>query len=510
MINKNITNKILKMLLFISLAMILLQSKSYAGVSLSQASVELGVNKSKTVTVSSSDGTGNISVSSSDPSVAVASISDNGWIEKNSITITITSKAKGTATISVTGVIADDKANETKVAKTINVSVVEPSQNNTTDTTNTSSSANNMSSNSDATQTTTTKSNNANLKNLGIKPNDFKGFKPGTTTYSVTVPNDVDKVTVYAEKSDAKATISGVGSKKLEVGKNELSVTVTAEDGNKKTYTINVTREEKKADDDSKNNTTTNTVANETPDNKVPENTTATTNKISNVDLVKMEVQGAALTPKFSPDVYEYKVRVDQDVKDLTINTETKNNDIEVEVVGNTDLQDGENTVTVLVTNKKDNKTSTYQIIVEKGAQEEENTIHAMQKGLKIRKILIGLMVAFVVFCIVVFIILKRKTATNTTNSKYEYDDEDEDRINLDDEEEFFNRVNKTKLRRKENLEDVTDKNDESFVEDQYTPKALRPNKPIIEQKEKQDEEDDEDEEVQYFRASRPKKGKHF
>ena len=133
-----------------------------------------------------------------------------------------------------------------------------------------------------------------------------------------------------------------------------------------------------------------------------------------------------------------------------------------------------------------------------------------MQKGLKIRKILIGLMVAFVVFCIVVFIILKRKTATNTTNSKYEYDDEDEDRINLDDEEEFFNRVNKTKLRRKENLEDVTDKNDESFVEDQYTPKALRPNKPIIEQKEKQDEEDDEDEEVQYFRASRPKKGKHF
>ena len=49
------------------------------------------------------------------------------------------------------------------------------------------------------TKTTTTgatakKSNNANLSNLGMNPNDFKGFKPNQTTYNVTVPNNVEKV----------------------------------------------------------------------------------------------------------------------------------------------------------------------------------------------------------------------------------------------------------------------------------------------------------------------------
>ena len=53
---------------------------------------------------------------------------------------------------------------------------------------------------SDSSNNTTSEeeSSNANLSNLGIRPNDFSGFKPGTTTYNVTVPEDVESVEVYA------------------------------------------------------------------------------------------------------------------------------------------------------------------------------------------------------------------------------------------------------------------------------------------------------------------------
>ena len=82
------------------------------------------------------------------------------------------------------------------------------------------------------------KSNNANLSNLGITPNDFKGFTPGTTKYDVEVPNDVESVNVYATKADKNAKVTGTGNKNLNEGLNTFNIEVTAEDGTtKKTYT---------------------------------------------------------------------------------------------------------------------------------------------------------------------------------------------------------------------------------------------------------------------------------
>ena len=100
----------------------------------------------------------------------------------------------------------------------------------------------------------TNKSNNANLSNLGIKPNDFKGFKISTTSYNVSVPNDVENITIYATAQDKKATITGDGAQKLNVGKNKLNVIVTAEDGTTKTYTINIKRLSKNEKQDTTEN----------------------------------------------------------------------------------------------------------------------------------------------------------------------------------------------------------------------------------------------------------------
>ena len=69
-------------------------------------------------------------------------------------------------------------------------------------------------------------------------------FDKNTLNYSVTVPNNVTNVTINATATDAKATVSGKGSKNLSEGSNKFSIVVTAENGSKKTYTINITRKE--------------------------------------------------------------------------------------------------------------------------------------------------------------------------------------------------------------------------------------------------------------------------
>lgn len=65
-------------------------------------------------------------------------------------------------------------------------------------------------------------------------------FDKNTTTYNVSI--DATSTTISAAKTDQYASVSGTGNKNLNYGKNTFKVVVTAENGIKKTYTINVTR----------------------------------------------------------------------------------------------------------------------------------------------------------------------------------------------------------------------------------------------------------------------------
>jgi len=69
-------------------------------------------------------------------------------------------------------------------------------------------------------------------------------FKPNIDAYNVTVANDIDEVEIKAIASSTNNKgISGVGVTSLIVGQNVKTVTVTAENGVDKTYTITITRE---------------------------------------------------------------------------------------------------------------------------------------------------------------------------------------------------------------------------------------------------------------------------
>ena len=113
----------------------------------------------------------------------------------------------------------------------------------------------NNSENNDDNVSNNKESNNANLSNLGIKPNDFTGFKPNKNSYNVTVPNDVTSIEVYAYKGDEGQSVSGTGKKNLNEGENTFEVKVVSEDRSKtNTYTIVVTRE-KSENSEQENNT---------------------------------------------------------------------------------------------------------------------------------------------------------------------------------------------------------------------------------------------------------------
>lgn len=83
--------------------------------------------------------------------------------------------------------------------------------------------------------------NNVNtLSNLSVSGATFN-FSANTFTYNFTV--DAESTTINATKLDANSVVTGdIGTKNLSYGLNTFKITVTAENGEKKTYTLNINR----------------------------------------------------------------------------------------------------------------------------------------------------------------------------------------------------------------------------------------------------------------------------
>lgn len=84
-------------------------------------------------------------------------------------------------------------------------------------------------------------SKNNNLASLGVEGFTLTPeFNANTLEYSVIVPEDTKNVNITGTVQDKKASINGVGVHDVNQGNNKFLVTVKAENGSEKTYTINV------------------------------------------------------------------------------------------------------------------------------------------------------------------------------------------------------------------------------------------------------------------------------
>lgn len=68
-------------------------------------------------------------------------------------------------------------------------------------------------------------------------------FNNDTSSYSVTVPYSVSSVTITATPKNGEAKVSGAGKVSLKVGSNTVKLTVTAENGSQRTFTLTIARQ---------------------------------------------------------------------------------------------------------------------------------------------------------------------------------------------------------------------------------------------------------------------------
>ena len=181
------------------------------------------------------------------------------------------------------------------------------------------------------------------LKDLTIGGTTITGFDKDKTNYSIDVGDDVTSINVAGIPTSSTSTVSISGGTNLQPGKNTVTVTVTAQDGSTRVYTINVTKPS--------NNTTQPTNNGTTATTKKGDKST-TTKKPSSDTGVKDVVIGSphTISPKFSNDVDVYNVTVPYDVESLDLTMYLNDSKATYTVTGNENFQVGKiNVVTVKV-----------------------------------------------------------------------------------------------------------------------------------------------------------------
>lgn len=195
-----------------------------------------------------------------------------------------------------------------------------------------------------------TQKGNANLEVLRL---DREGMTPAfdknITEYYLTVTNEVKEIEVLAVTSNPEASVQITGNTKLKEGLNTIKIQVTSEDKKeKKTYTIQVTRTANLA--------------------------------LANTNLEILAIENVLLSPPFDPNETNYAAEVAKGVNDLNVFAVPENEKATVQISGDKNLKEGNNTVTVVVTAANGFSKKKYQIQVYQRNEEEQKQYEEEQK----------------------------------------------------------------------------------------------------------------------------------
>lgn len=467
--------------LFIILALFINNKANAAGITVKSSKSTIKEGASATITISS-EYTGRVNITATGGTLS----SDKVWIENNSqqVTVTATSKDKITVTATPSGNMSNsngEKVTAGSASTTINIQSSNNNNNNSNkNNTNTTSNNNGSNNNSNVNKTTEpkdptfksandtlyatgdinvrksyttdsdiignlkkgesitrtgigdngwskvtfdgstgyiktsllteeepSKSSDKALKTLEITPEGLDPeFNPETTTYTLEVGADVEKLDIKAAPNDENATVEITGNDSLKPGDNVIKIVVTAQDETERTYTINVKKQES-----------------------------------SELGLTSIKVNGYTLSPTFSSNVYEYKLNVlDPSVTKLDVTAITNVENASVEISGNNNLKDGENTVVITVTSEDGSEKVIYQIYVNKTAMATGTTKESNKTTLYI-----GIGIIAIIIIIIIIIIIKSK------KNKNDYADEE----NADDYSDLYgysSKNSKDSIREPQNL----------------------------------------------------------
>ncbi len=410
----------------------MMPSKVFAAPNVSISANKDPVEKGDTVTVTVTitdtaawnlkiDGTGAATCSKKEVDVTA----DGNSTTKN-FTLACTPNQVGKITIKVTGDITSGSAENKDVKENKEITVVEA------------------------------RSSVNTLSSLKIDGDNIPGFSSSKTNYTI---NDVNKnsVNISATATDSKSSISGAGNKSLQYGKNTFKIVVTAENGTKRVYTIDINRKDTRSSNnnlkslsidkgkiDYSKDSNSYTVkvdhsVNEVKISAVAEDSKATitgtgtkslkdyTNdftievKAENgakktyvVKVIRKDADGnygqlssdnsvkTIKIPnndfKFDNNVKEYKLLVEENVQNLEMEVIPNDSKATVSISNNTNLKPGLNKVSVIVTSEKGDTNeflfNVYKIGEEKVEESTENSNN--------KQIYILLIISFIEFLIII------------------------------------------------------------------------------------------------------------
>ena len=224
-----------------------------------------------------------------------------------------------------------------------------------------------------------------------------KPFDKNVLEYTLYVDYWVKSVTLNGVLRDEYASTLAFKEYALTGDTTVITLPVVAENGDIKSYTINVVKVYPKS---------------------------------TNNYLSKLEIEGYEI--EFNKDTLEYSIKVSSDVETLDITAVAEDSSARVNIYGNSDFKEGENTVTVVVT-AEDGSERTYTITVDKEAKKEvvdknEDNTEEEKSNNQLEKTIIIILIILVIIGLLYLIFKKddeediivtsNKNNNNNKNSK--------------------------------------------------------------------------------------------
>ena len=226
-------------------------------------------------------------------------------------------------------------------------------------------------------------SSNNDLASLNSNVGTFdREFDRDVTSYTLTVPYDTESVILSGSTFDIYSTVSGLVLYELTSDETIATITVTAEDGSTKVYTVRIVKEAK------------------------PVVTASNISYIysSNNYLKALEIDGYDID--FDKLVTEYIIKVSSDVKSLDIKAIAEDSRASVEITGNENFKTGDNTVTITVT-AENGDVKVYKITVNKKAPKKSAVTVTDDSSNTAEKVVIIVLIVLVVLGLLYLIFKK-------------------------------------------------------------------------------------------------------
>ena len=190
--------------------------------------------------------------------------------------------------------------------------------------------------------------NNA-LKELYAQNVEFSpAFRPEVTAYTAQVPFSVSSLDLTAVAADSRAQVQISGNTLRAGAVTAVTVTVTAENGSRRSYVIQVSREQD------------------------PDYEPSGENRLSS-----LTVDGFLLSPGFAEDVLEYVVWLPYETESVSVSGEARDSRASVEVTAGQTLTAGADNPVLAICTAENGDTRTYTVVVKRAAAHGQTTTTA-------------------------------------------------------------------------------------------------------------------------------------